>query len=143
MFLDALHGWHGLKTHSYAASLPHSDYAPHRVRLNPYPFLDKINLCKHCRTLGVYFAAGPFSSRSSFFLTVPQFSLRIWKFLDAAILSAHAHPPLNEPDYPVPVRVTFAAWVPGLCSLLCIFIVNLIDKYRMPGDEGFGGSRAV
>lgn len=76
-------------------------------------------------------------------MTPIQFSLGIWTFLDAAILSAHAHPPLNEPDYPLPVHVTFADWVPGLCSLLGILVVNLIDKDRVRGDEGFGDSRAV
>ncbi|KAI9450844.1 hypothetical protein BJY52DRAFT_1300697 [Lactarius psammicola] len=111
-------------------SLPRSDYDPRRVCLNPFPFLEKINLGKHRRTFGVYLAGG-------------LFSLGIWTFLDAAILSAHAHPPLNEPDYPVPVHVSFADWVPGLCSLLGILVVNLIDKDRVRGDEGFGDSRAV
>ena len=73
----------------------------------------------------------------------PQFALGIWTFLDAAILSAHAHPPLNEPNYPVPVHVTFADWVPGLCSLLGILVVNLIDKDRVRGEEGFSESGAV
>ena len=82
-------------------------------------------------------------SLSSYPITPIQFSLGIWTFLDAAILSAHAHPPLNEPDYPLPVHVTFADWVPGLCSLLGILVVNLIDKDRVRGDEGFGDSRAV
>ena len=134
--------------HLHAMSLPRSDYDPRRVCLNPFPFLDKINLGKHRRTFGVYLAGGlvsppPHPYPSPSFLTVTQFSLGIWTFLDAAILSAHAHPPLNEPNYPVPVHVTFADWVPGLCSLLGILVVNLIDKDRVRGDEGFGDSRAV
>jgi hypothetical protein len=72
-----------------------------------------------------------------------QFSLGLWTFFDATILSAHAHPPYNEPDYPVPVHVTFADWVPGLCSLLGILVINLIDKDRIRGEEGFGDSHAV
>jgi hypothetical protein len=39
-------------------SLPRSDYDPRRVCLNPFPFLDKINLGKHRRTFGVYLAGG-------------------------------------------------------------------------------------
>lgn len=72
-----------------------------------------------------------------------QFSLGLWTFFDATILSAHAHPPYDEPDYPVPVHVTFADWVPGLCSLLGILVINLIDKDRIRGEDGFGDSRAV
>jgi hypothetical protein len=41
------------------------------------------------------------------------------------------------------VHVTFLDWVPGLCSLLGMLVVNLIDKDRIRGDEGFGDSRAV
>jgi len=39
-------------------SLPRSDYDPRRVCLNPFPFLEKINLGKHRRTIGVYIAGG-------------------------------------------------------------------------------------
>ena len=39
-------------------SLPRSDYDPRRVCLNPFPFLDKLNLGKHRRTFGVYLAGG-------------------------------------------------------------------------------------
>ncbi len=41
------------------------------------------------------------------------------------------------------MHVTFVDWLPGLSSLLGFFIVNLIDKDRIRGDEGFGDSRAV
>ncbi|KAN0114031.1 Uncharacterized protein family UPF0220 [Russula decolorans] len=111
-------------------SLPRSDYDPRRVCVNPFPFLNNVNLGKHRRTFGVYLAGG-------------LFSLGLWTFFDAAILSAHAHPPYNEPNYPVPVHVTFADWVPGLCSLLGILVINLIDKDRIRGEEGFSDSRAV
>ncbi|KAN0136712.1 hypothetical protein V8E53_005482, partial [Lactarius tabidus] len=69
-------------------------------------------------------------------------SLGIWTSIDAVILSAHAHAPLNEPNYPPPVHVTFADWVPGLCSLLGILVINLIDKDSAHGGDGFGDSRA-
>ena len=39
-------------------SLPRSNYDPRRVCLNPFPFLDKLNLGKHRRTFGVYLAGG-------------------------------------------------------------------------------------
>ena len=41
------------------------------------------------------------------------------------------------------MHVTFADWVPGLCSLLGILVVNLIDKDRVRGEDGFGDSGAV
>ena len=66
-----------------------------------------------------------------------------WTFLDAAILSAHAHSPIGQPDIPPPVHVAFVDWVPGICSLLGMIVVNLIDKDRVRGEEGFGDSRAV
>ncbi|KAI0261839.1 UPF0220-domain-containing protein [Gloeopeniophorella convolvens] len=111
-------------------SLPHSDYDPRRVCLNPFPFLSNLTLGKHRRTAGVYLAGG-------------LFSLGLWTFFDAAILSAHAHPPYGEPDYPVPVHVSFADWVPPLCALLGMLVTNLIDKDRVRGDAGFGDARAV
>ncbi|KAI0266208.1 UPF0220-domain-containing protein [Gloeopeniophorella convolvens] len=111
-------------------SLPHSDYDPRRVCLNPFPFLDNITLGKHRRTAGVYLAGG-------------LFSLGLWTFFDAAILSAYAHPPYGEPDYPVPVHVSFADWGPPLCALLGTFVTNLIDKDCVRGDAGFGDACAV
>ena len=60
-------------------------------------------------------------------LTVPQYSLRIWKFLDGAIHSAKAHPPLNELDYPVTVHVTFADLVPT-CTLFSVFSSSTRSK---------------
>lgn len=72
-----------------------------------------------------------------------QFALANWTFLDAAILSAHAHSPYDEPERPVPVHVAFLDWLPGICSLLGMLIINLIDKDRVQGNEDFGDSRAV
>ncbi|OSX61206.1 hypothetical protein POSPLADRAFT_1182367 [Postia placenta MAD-698-R-SB12] len=108
-------------------SLPRSNYDPRRVCLNPFPVL---NIGKHRRTIGIYLAGG-------------LFALANWTFLDAAILSAHAHPPYDEPQLPAPVHVGFTDWVPGICSLLGMLIINLIDKDRVRGEEGFGDSGAV
>lgn len=43
----------------------------------------------------------------------------------------------------MPVHVTFADWVPGLCSLFGILVINLIDKDRIRGEDGFGDAHAV
>ncbi|TFY69792.1 hypothetical protein EVG20_g3000 [Dentipellis fragilis] len=110
-------------------SLPHSHYDPRRVCLNPFPALN-ISLPKYKRSIGIYIAGG-------------LFALANWLFFDAAILSAHAHSPYGEPERPPPVHVSFVDWVPGICSLLGMLVINLIDKDRVRGDEGFGDSRAV
>ena len=72
-----------------------------------------------------------------------KFALANWVFLDAAILSKHAHSPWGSPDEPPPVHVSFVDWVPGICSLLGYLVINMIDKDRIRGDDGFGDSRAV
>ncbi|KAF5311043.1 hypothetical protein D9619_007678 [Psilocybe cf. subviscida] len=109
-------------------ALPRSNYDPRRVCLNPFP---EITLGKHRRTVGVYLAGA-------------LFALANWTFLDAAILSAHAKAPFGAPPgTEAPVHVTFVDWIPGFCSLLGYLVVNLIDKDRIRGDEGFGDSRAV
>jgi hypothetical protein len=71
-----------------------------------------------------------------------QFALANWTFFDAAILSAHAHPPYEDPQIPPPVHVQFVDWVPGICSLLGMLIINVIDKDRIRGDD-YGDSTAV
>ncbi|KAI6151430.1 hypothetical protein EDD17DRAFT_1513421 [Pisolithus thermaeus] len=108
-------------------SFPRSDYDPRRVCLNPFP---EFNIGKHRRTIGIYLAGA-------------LFALANWTFLDAAILSAHAHPPYDEPQIPPPVHVAFVDWVPGICSLLGMLIINIIDKDRIKGDDGYGDPGAV
>ncbi|KAK7041488.1 Vacuolar protein sorting-associated protein 68 [Paramarasmius palmivorus] len=125
-------------------SLPRADYDPRRVCLNPFP---NIHLGKHRRTIGVYAAGalvchkvnveveGKLTGRPIF-----KFALAHWVFLDAAILSAHAKVPWGDEP---PVHVSFVDWVPGICSLLGYAVVNLIDKDRVKGEEGFGDPRSV
>jgi hypothetical protein len=73
-----------------------------------------------------------------------KFALANWTFLDAAILSAHAKSPWGSPpNSEAPVHVTFVDWIPGICSLIGYLIINLIDKDRVRGNEGFGDSNAV
>jgi len=106
-------------------SLPRADYDPRRVCLNPFP---NFAFGKHKRAFGVYLAGA-------------LFALANWTFIDAAILSSHAQP--EHPTEPIPVHVTFVDWIPGICSLLGMIIVNLIDKDRVRGEDGFGDSTAV
>ena len=126
-------------------SLPRGNYDPRRVCLNPFP---EFTLGKHRRTVGVYLAGAlvGFSTLclSTVWLIHRQFALANWTFLDAAILSAHAKAPYSSiPETEPPVHVSFVDWVPGICSLLGYLVINLIDKDRIRGDEGFGDSRAV
>jgi Uncharacterised protein family (UPF0220) len=53
--------------------------------------------------------------------------------------------PWEKPDQPIdiPVHVTFVDWIPGICSMLGYIVINLIDKDRIRGDEGYGDARAV
>ncbi|KAE9400817.1 UPF0220-domain-containing protein [Gymnopus androsaceus JB14] len=94
-------------------SLPRSNYDPRRVCLNPFPDL---HLGKYRRNVGVYLAGA-------------LFAIANWIFLD------HARVPWGDEP---PVHVKFVDWVPGICSLLGYLVVNLIDKDRIKGDEGFG-----
>ncbi|KAF9234721.1 hypothetical protein BU15DRAFT_65435 [Melanogaster broomeanus] len=110
------------------AGYSNSYYDPRRVCLNPFPEFN-LNLGRHRRTIGIYLAGA-------------LFALANWTFLDAAILSAHAHPPYDEPQIPVPVHVEFVDWIPGICSLLGMIIINFIDKDRLRGDD-YGTSEAV
>jgi len=95
--------------------------------MNPCPNF-ALGFGKHKRTVGVYLAGA-------------LFAIANWTFLDAAILSAHAKP--AHDTEPVLVHVTFVDWVPGICSLLGMLVVNLIDKDRVRGEDGFGDSRAI
>ncbi|KAI0754024.1 hypothetical protein C8Q80DRAFT_1095032 [Daedaleopsis nitida] len=108
---------------------PRANYDPRWVCNNPFP---AISFGKHKRTMGIYQ-----------YLAGGLFALANWTFLDAAILSSHAHSPYGEPQVPPPVHVTFLDWLPGICSLLGMIVINLIDKDRVQGNEDFGDSRAV
>ncbi|KAH7098954.1 hypothetical protein BKA62DRAFT_711416 [Auriculariales sp. MPI-PUGE-AT-0066] len=100
-------------------SLPASSYDPRRVFLLSCP---SINI-KNKRTIGVYLAGA-------------LFALAQWTFFDAAILSAHAHPPADAPHDTIPVHVTFLDWVPGIATTIGLLVVNLVDKETlMQGDS--------
>lgn len=41
------------------------------------------------------------------------------------------------------MHVSFLDWIPGILSTLGYLVVNLIDKDRIKGEDGFGDARAV
>ncbi|GAA5868165.1 hypothetical protein JCM8547_003365 [Rhodosporidiobolus lusitaniae] len=105
-----------------SSSLPLRSGDPRRVCLISLP---KISLGPRKREFLVYFAGA-------------LFAFGWWAFLDATIGSAHAKPisnPDDSPWDPIPVRVAFADWVPGLCATLGMIVVNLIDKQRLVGED--------
>ncbi|KAK4055738.1 Vacuolar protein sorting-associated protein 68 [Microbotryomycetes sp. JL201] len=112
------------KLSSSTASRPLRRTDPRRVCLVHLP---KISLGPRKREFLVYFSGA-------------LFALGWWFFLDAAISSKHAEPLADPGPYdPVPVRVSFSDWTPGLCSTLGMIIVNLIDKAQLVSDDGDGG----
>ncbi|KAG0074378.1 hypothetical protein BGZ92_003410 [Podila epicladia] len=85
----------------------------HRVCLIPIPRFS--NLGQKTRDAGIYIAGA-------------LFALGWWFFIDAVIYSR-----TYEGDKPVSVE--FVDWVPGICSSLGMFIINLIDKASLRGDS--------
>ncbi|KAF8331290.1 uncharacterized protein EI90DRAFT_3057413 [Cantharellus anzutake] len=68
------------------------------------------------------------------------FAIANWFFLDAAILSAHTKPPRDAP-YDLVIHVSFVDWIPGICSIIGLLIVNLVNKANLRGEEtSFSGS---
>ncbi|KAG1793033.1 UPF0220-domain-containing protein [Suillus variegatus] len=76
----------------------------------------------HMVLIGIYLAGALFTLANS-------------TFLNAAILSAHARPPYEDYQIPPPVHVLFIDWVPGICSLPGMLIINLINKDKIRGDD--------
>ncbi|KAK9451935.1 uncharacterized protein V1518DRAFT_369743 [Limtongia smithiae] len=75
----------------------------------------------HVRAAGVYLAGA-------------LFSLGFWFFVDSAIYSKK----YNGSN----VHVSFVDWIPGICSIFGIIVINSIDKARLSSDSSFsfGGS---
>ncbi|KAF3924980.1 hypothetical protein AA313_de0201116 [Arthrobotrys entomopaga] len=72
------------------------------------------------RTFGVYASGG-------------LFALGIWFFLDAAIVSKYA----NGSE----VHVQFVDWIPSICSVLGMIVINSIEKARLSAESfSFSGS---
>lgn len=91
-----------------------------RVRLPNVPLAMRSNV----RAMGVY-AAGAL------------FAAGWWFFFDACVRSAHAQQPPRdgEPFTPPPVAIKLDDWAPGLCTMIGLIIVNLVDKQHL-FDEG-------
>ncbi|GAA5880757.1 hypothetical protein JCM16303_004340 [Sporobolomyces ruberrimus] len=107
------------------SSLPLRSADPRRVCLIRLP---KLHLGPRKREFLVYLAGA-------------LFAFGWWSFLDATVSSKYASPisnPDDTPYDPIPVRVTFADWTPGLCATLGMIIVNLIDKQRLMSDDWDG-----
>jgi len=68
------------------------------------------------RTMGVYGSGG-------------LFSLGVWFFLDAAICSK------SELRNPGNVHVQFVDWIPSICSILGMIVINSIEKARLTGES--------
>src|SRR5690242_17239131 len=69
---------------------------------------------------GCLFRLGKLTSR-------PQFSLGFFLFLDAAVFS---HSSLNGST----IHVTFVDWIPLICSVLGMTVINSIEKSRLSAD---------
>ncbi|KAF8518255.1 hypothetical protein BU17DRAFT_76174 [Hysterangium stoloniferum] len=102
-------------------AIPQRDYDPRRLFVFSCPSLP---FSKYKRSFGIY-AAGAL------------FALGHWLFWDAAILSAHAKPPIDAPYDTIPVHVTFLDWITGICSTLGLLVVNLINKEQLMAQGGF------
>ncbi|KAK9458990.1 uncharacterized protein V1516DRAFT_680643 [Lipomyces oligophaga] len=71
----------------------------------------------HVRAAGVYLAGA-------------LFSLGFWFFMDSAIYSRHY-------NYGSEIHVSFVDWIPGICSIFGIIVINSIDKARLSNDASF------
>jgi hypothetical protein len=81
-------------------SLPRSDYDPRRVCVNPFPFLNNVNLGKQRRTFGVYVAGGLVSPTPPFPVPYPLYPLThhsYYPFPPSSLLdSGHSLMPLSS-----------------------------------------------
>ncbi|KAK9480829.1 hypothetical protein V1514DRAFT_324571 [Lipomyces japonicus] len=70
----------------------------------------------HVRAAGVYLAGA-------------LFSLGFWFFLDSAIYSKNFNASF--------VHVRFVDWIPGICSVFGIIVINSIDKAKLSTDASY------
>ncbi|BFZ62345.1 Vacuolar protein sorting-associated protein 68 [Saitoella coloradoensis] len=75
----------------------------------------------------------PSLSSTGVYIAGALFALGFWAFIDAAVYSKVASG--GE------VHVTFVDWIPGICSVLGMIVINSIDKARLNGDSfSYSGS---
>ncbi|KAH0609803.1 uncharacterized protein H6S33_012349 [Morchella sextelata] len=77
----------------------------------PFP---KLPSSATCRSAGIYTSGA-------------LFSLGFWFFVDAAVCSK-VHNPSD-------VHIHFPEWIPLICSVLGMLIINSIEKSRLTGDR--------
>lgn len=65
-----------------------------------------------------------------------QFALGFFFFIDAV---AYSRSPLNGSD----IHVSFADWLPIICSALGMLIVNMIDKARLDANSSYNAGSGV
>lgn len=88
-------------------------------RLFRFP-LPPLPSAQNLRVFGVYSSGG-------------LFALGIWFFLDAAIFSKYANAGT--------VHVQFVDWIPSICSVLGMIVINSIEKARLSAESfSFSGS---
>ncbi|KAK9474001.1 uncharacterized protein V1510DRAFT_314260 [Dipodascopsis tothii] len=88
-------------------------------KLFRFPDIFQLPSSENVRAAGVYTAGG-------------LFALGFWFFLDSAIYS-HT---VNTSE----VHVRFVDWLPALCSVMGIIVINSIDKSRLNNDASFSFS---
>jgi len=65
---------------------------------------------------------------ASVYISGGLFSISLFLLIDAA---AFSHSPLNGSD----IHLTFVDWIPFLCSVLGMTVINSIDKTRLSADS--------
>ncbi|KAJ3012199.1 hypothetical protein HKX48_006412 [Thoreauomyces humboldtii] len=83
--------------------------------------------------------AHKFPSRTEFigYLAGTMFAVAWWIFIDGATYAVTREKPL-------PIKVAFVDWIPGILSTFALIIVNLIDREMLNADgDGSGHSVAT
>ena len=89
----------------------HHDSTDRRICRFPFSFP---SLGMKAKSVGVYLSGG-------------LFALSLWVFIDSAIYSKVA----SGSD----VHITFTDWIPLICSVLGMIVINSIDKGRLSGEN--------
>jgi len=97
------------------------------------PRYDVSRVCNFPFDLSRFNFFGKNKAAAAVYLAGIVFAVANWVFFDAAIVSAHTGPPPDAPHDTV-LHVTFADWVPGICSIIGLLVVNLVNKAHLRGD---------
>jgi len=94
---------------------------------------DVSRVCNFPFDLSRFNFLGKNRAAAALYLAGAVFAISNWVFFDAAIVSARTRPPPDAPHDTV-THVAFADWVPGICTLIGLLIVNLVNKAHLRGD---------